>query len=66
MSTQLHTDADPVESTVDEWRFRQLLAAGWPEQEALLLAARHDVDLHHACELLDRGCDTELAWQILY
>ena len=66
MSTQLHIDTDPVESTVDEWRFRQLLAAGWPEQEALLLAARHDVDLHQACELLDRGCDAELAWQILY
>lgn len=66
MSTQLHIDTDPVESTVDEWRFRQLLAAGWPEQEALTLAARHDVDLHQACELLDRGCDAELAWQILY
>ena len=66
MSTQLHIDTDPVESTVDEWRFRQLLAAGWPEQEALVLAARHDVDLHQACKLLDRGCDAELAWQILY
>ena len=66
MSAQLHTDTGPVEATVDEWRFQQLQAAGWPEQEALLLAARHDVDLHQACELLDRGCDADLAWRILY
>jgi len=43
-----------------------LLAAGWPEDEALLLAARHDVDLHLACELLDHGCDPDLAWRILW
>jgi hypothetical protein len=66
MSTQLHTDSAAVEATVDEWRFQQLQQAGWPEQEALLLAARHEIDLHQACDLLQRGCDPGLAWHILY
>ena len=66
MSTQLHADSPIVEASVDEWRFQQLQQAGWPEQEALLLAARHEIDLHQACELLQRGCDPGLAWQILY
>ncbi len=66
MSTQLHTDIPAVEPSVDEWRFQQLQQAGWPEQEALLLAARHEIDLHQACDLLRRGCEHELAWQILY
>jgi hypothetical protein len=66
MSTQLPTDIESVEVSVDEWRFQQLLTAGWPEQEALLLAGRHDIDLHLACELLEDGCEPELAWHILY
>jgi hypothetical protein len=66
VSSQLHTECVVVELSVDEWRFQQLQQAGWPEQEALLLAARHDIDLHHACQLLQRGCSPGLAWQILY
>jgi hypothetical protein len=66
MSTQLYTEPPPVRADVDEWRFRQLLAAGWSEDEALLFAARHDVDLHLACDLLECGCDPGLAWRILY
>ena len=66
MSTQLYSESRLEATGVDEWRFQQLLAAGWPEQEALLLAARHDVDLHQACRLLERGCEPTLAWQILY
>jgi len=47
------------------WRFQQLLAAGWPERQALVLAAHHDIDLHLACDLLAQGCDRALAWEIL-
>ena len=66
MSSQLYSEPRPAGAGVDEWRFQQLLAAGWPEDEALLLAARHDIDLHLACELLQLGCDPDLAWRILY
>ena len=53
------------ELPVEDWRFQQLLRAGWPEQQALLLAADHDVDLHLACDLLASGCDAAIACEIL-
>jgi hypothetical protein len=66
MNTDLiTTDSPTVERGVDEWRFQQLLEAGWPERQALVLAAHHDVDLHLACDLLAQGCDLALAWEIL-
>jgi hypothetical protein len=66
MNTDLITDDFPtVERGVDDWRFQQLLAAGWPERQALVLAAHHDIDLHLACDLLAKGCDLALAWEIL-
>ena len=54
-----------AELPVDDWRFHQLVRAGWPEQHALLLAADHDIDLHVACDLLADGCDPALAYAIL-
>ena len=46
MNTDLITNDFPaVERGVDDWRFQQLLAAGWPERQALVLAAHHDIDL---------------------
>jgi hypothetical protein len=66
MHTDLvNNDLPSPELGVDDWRFHQLLAAGWPEQQALVLAADHDVDLHLACDLLARGCDLALACEIL-
>ncbi len=66
MNTDLITNDFPaVERGVDDWRFQQLLAAGWPERQALVLAAHHDIDLHFACDLLTKGCDLALAWEIL-
>lgn len=52
-------------STVQDWRFQQLLEAGWPETDALLLAGSLEIDLHRACELLAKGCEQQTAWQIL-
>jgi hypothetical protein len=51
--------------TVSDWRLQQLRQAGWPETDALLLAERPEIDLHVACELLERGCDIGTAWRIL-
>ena len=61
----ISSDLATAERGVDDWRFQQLLAAGWPERQALVLAAQHDIDLHLACNLLAHGCDLVLAWEIL-
>jgi hypothetical protein len=61
----LTTQASESELPVAGWRYQQLLRAGWPDQQALLLAANPTVDLHLACDLLANGCDSELAIRIL-
>ena len=61
----MNTEMLVSELTVEDWRFQQLVGAGWPEQQALVLAASRDVDLHLACDLLAEGCDPDIALQIL-
>jgi hypothetical protein len=66
MNTDLiRTEISTSELGVEDWRFDQLVGAGWPEQQALILAANHYIDLHLACDLLAKGCDLALAWEIL-
>jgi hypothetical protein len=50
---------------VERWREQELLRAGYPAEAASKLSVRHDVDLHYAVDLLQRGCSAELALQIL-
>ena len=50
---------------VERWRADELMRAGFDPAAALELAARFDIDLHRATELVDRGCAPELAVQIL-
>ena len=50
---------------VESWRAQELERAGYSPEGAAALAARHDIDLHHAVELVARGCTPELALQIL-
>ncbi|TML72329.1 MAG: hypothetical protein E6G14_00245 [Actinobacteria bacterium] len=50
---------------VEQWRHKALERAGYDWESATVLAASHDVDLHRAVELLERGCSIELALQIL-
>ena len=50
---------------VEQWRREALERAGYDWESATVLAASHDVDLHRAVELLERGCSIELALQIL-
>jgi hypothetical protein len=56
-------DVDP--DGVGQWRYDTLVAAGWPEGHAIILAVDRGVDLHRACELLEQGCDLAQAWDIL-
>jgi hypothetical protein len=50
---------------IERWRAGELKRAGYEATAASLLAARADVDLHFAIDLLRNGCAPELALQIL-
>jgi len=50
---------------IEQWRHESLSRAGYDAESALVLAASHDVDLHAAVQLLERGCTVDLALQIL-
>ena len=63
------TDIYLVETTeterIQSWRAEELERAGYEPRAASRIAARQDVDLHTATELLERGCSPELALKIL-
>jgi hypothetical protein len=59
--TEIREEVDLVQI----WRAEQLELAGYNAAAAAQLAARHDVDLHGAIELLSDGCPAELALKIL-
>jgi hypothetical protein len=61
VTIQLESEIDVIE----RWRHEALWRAGYDAEAAVVLAASHDVDLHLAVSLLDRGCSQELALQIL-
>ena len=61
VTTRVDTEIDLVE----QWRHEALWRAGYNAEAAVVLAASHDVDLHLAVDLLERGCSQELALQIL-
>ena len=50
---------------VEQWRAESLARAGYDVESAAVLAASHEVDLHHAMRLVERGCPVALALQIL-
>ena len=50
---------------VERWRYDSLERAGYDRESATVIALSHDVDLHLAVALLERGCPVELALQIL-
>ena len=50
---------------IEQWRHEALERAGYGPEAAIVLAASHDIDLHSAVSLLERGCSVELALQIL-
>jgi hypothetical protein len=61
-------DTDIVESEaerVERWRTSELMRVGFPGDDAIVLGARFDVDLHDAIALVQRGCPVDLAIRIL-
>jgi hypothetical protein len=63
--TELHVLEDTELDRIERWRAEELVRAGYGKRAAERLAARHDVDLHLAVGLLERGCPPELALKIL-
>jgi hypothetical protein len=60
------TNVRPTEQElVERWRAEELERAGYPADAAAELAMHAEVDLHHAVELLEKGCSHELALKIL-
>lgn len=50
---------------VERWRAQELERAGYSPEAAAELAARSDVDLHRAIDLLAQGCPPQVALDIL-
>ena len=66
MSTaELQERTDFEIEIVERWRAQSLARAGYDLESAAVLAASHEVDLHDAMRLLERGCSVDLALQIL-
>jgi hypothetical protein len=63
--TELHVLEDTELVRIERWRSEELERAGYGTRAAGRLAARHDIDLHHAVQLLEQGCPADLALKIL-
>ena len=58
-------DRQSERAKVESWRLHVLMEAGYPLPLAEKLAAALDADLHHAVDLVARGCDPTTAVEIL-
>jgi hypothetical protein len=65
MNTAAHDIIETELDRVERWRTAELMRVGFPGDDAVALAARSDVDLHEAIELVQRGCPPALAVRIL-
>jgi hypothetical protein len=63
--TELQILEDTEQMQIELWRTEELERAGYSHRAAGRLAARQDIDLHLAVQLLERGCTPELALRIL-
>ncbi len=59
------TTKETEQERIQRWRADELERVGFEPAAASMLAARNDVDLHHAIDLVRSGCDPELALRIL-
>jgi hypothetical protein len=64
-AADLEVKADSEIVRIERWRAEELERAGYDRKQAATLAARHDVDLHNAVDLVRRGCPAEVALSIL-
>jgi hypothetical protein len=65
MNTAEHEIIETELDRVERWRTTELMRVGFAGDDAVALAARLEIDLHEAIELVRRGCPPELAVRIL-
>ena len=63
--TTAQTEIRDETELIEAWRAEALERAGYRARDAAAIAARHDIDLHLATDLLQMGCSAELALRIL-
>src|ERR671937_826700 len=59
-TAEIHVTSETELERVEHWRAEELIRAGYTPTDAVALAARHDIDLHRAVELMTLGCPYEL------
>jgi hypothetical protein len=64
-AAESHLTLESELERIEQWRAEELERAGYSVRDAALLAARHDVDLHLAIDLVGHGCPHEVALEIL-
>jgi hypothetical protein len=64
-AAQQHTPELTELERIERWRADELVRVGYDAEQAMKLAVRHDIDLRLAAQLLERGCPTDLALEIL-
>jgi hypothetical protein len=64
-AAEITLDQDTEAGRVVDWRRAELERAGYDDSSAAEIAARMDVDLHYAVDLVRRGCPPETARLIL-
>jgi hypothetical protein len=63
-AVELHEN-ETEQERIERGRTEMLERAGYAEDDAAELASRHDVDLHTAIGLIEKGCPAEVALRIL-
>ncbi len=64
-AAEVHLYDETEIERIERWRAEELERAGYDIAAAAKLAARHDVDLHLAVELIEQGCAPDVALRIL-
>ena len=64
-AADVHFATETELERIEHWRAEELARAGFDPGDAVALAARHDIDLHLAVELIEQGCPNETAIEIL-
>ena len=64
-AAEIHIEVETESERIERWRANELERAGYDAADAAELASRHDVDLHLAVQLLERGCPPGTALRIL-
>jgi hypothetical protein len=63
--TALEEIVETEAERVERWRAEALVRAGYDPEGAAKLAARPEIDLHSATDLLEQGCPPDIALRIL-